>query len=114
MAKRIGRSAPARDNERAYELPIRQLDPARARTQNLASLSRKVSRRQFAQPISANASLRTFLASLPDMLAARDLLQLAHHIGTARRAGRLCLLMMGAHPLKVGLGPLICDLIREG
>jgi deoxyhypusine synthase len=40
--------------------------------------------------------------------------RLAHRIGAARRAGRLCLLMMGAHPLKVGLGPLICDLLRRG
>jgi hypothetical protein len=63
---------------------------------------------------SANATLRAFLASLPDVLAARDLLQLAHCIVAAKRAGRLCLLMMGGHPLKVGLGPLICDLMRKG
>jgi deoxyhypusine synthase len=113
MAKHIGRSASAIASQRASEPPIRKLDPARARTRSLASLSRKVSRQQFAQAISANASLRTFLQSLPDVLAARDLLQLAHHIGTARHGGRLRLLMMGAHPLKVGLGPLICDLIRR-
>jgi hypothetical protein len=77
-------------------------------------LSRKVSRAQFAQPIAAEATMRAFFASLPDVLAARDLLHLANCISTARHAGRLCLLMMGAHPLKVGLGPLICDLIREG
>jgi len=58
--------------------------------------------------------MRAFFASLPDVLAAHDLLELADSIRTARRAGRLCLLMMGAHPLKVGLGPLICDLIRQG
>jgi len=96
------------------EAPIRKLDPLRARTRSLVSLSRKVSRDQFAQPISADATLRVFLASLPDVLAARDLLQLAHRIGAARRAGRLCLLMMGGHPLKLGLGPVVCDLIRGG
>jgi len=98
----------------ASEAPIRDLDPSRARTRSLLSLSRKVSRDQFAQPISADATLRAFLASLPDVFAARDLLQLAHRIGAARRAGRLCLLMMGGHPLKVGLGPVVCDLIRGG
>jgi deoxyhypusine synthase len=98
----------------ASDPPIRDLDPSRARTQNLASLSRKVSRDQFAQGVSADASLREFLCSLPDVLAARDLLDLARRIVAARRMGRLCLLMMGAHPLKVGLGPLICDLIRQG
>lgn len=94
--------------------PSRNLDPSRAHTQALASLSRKVSSDQFAQAVPADASVRAFLNSLPDVLAARDLLELARRIGAARRAGRLCLLMMGAHPLKVGLGPLICDLLRRG
>jgi deoxyhypusine synthase len=58
--------------------------------------------------------MRSFLASLPDVLGARDLLELAGRVAAARRSGRSCLLMMGAHPLKVGLGPLICDLIRRG
>ena len=116
MARQNGRAGPAGDSVRlpASNALIRDLNPSQARTHSLASLPRKVSRAQFAQPIAADATLRAFLASLPEVLAARDLLQLAHCIGAARRAGRLCLLMMGAHPLKVGLGPLICDLIRGG
>jgi hypothetical protein len=116
MARRNGQAAPANSStgKHGADLLIRNLDPARAHTQSLASLSRKVRREQLAQPIAANATVRSFLASLPDVLAAHDLLQLARSIVMARRAGRLCLLMMGAHPLKVGLGPLICDLIRKG
>ena len=116
MARQNGRTGPASNiaRPRASDAPIRDLNPSQARTRSLASLSRKVCRAQFAQPIAADATFRAFLGSLPDVLAARDLLQLAHCIGAARRAGRLCLLMMGAHPLKVGLGPLICDLIRGG
>jgi hypothetical protein len=102
------------DGAAARSQQVRKLDVTRARTRSLASLSRKVSRAQLAQPVAADASLRAFLASLPDVLAARDLLQLARRIAAARRAGRQCLLMMGAHPLKVGLGPLICDLMRQG
>jgi hypothetical protein len=99
--------------EGASDIPaLKELDLTRARTQSLASLSRKLSHDQFAKPLPADATLPAFLASLPDVLAARDLLELARRIAAARRAGRLCLLMMGAHPLKVGLGPLICDLLR--
>src|SRR5712691_7295193 len=116
MARQNRRAAPASDGvgPSAADSRLRDLNLSLARTHSLASLSRKVSREQFAQPIAADASVRTFLASLPDVLGARDLLQLAHSIGDAQRADRLRLLMMGAHPLKVGLGPLICDLVRQG
>ena len=69
---------------------------------------------QLATPLGAGASMREFLDALPDALAARDLRDLARAIAIARRSRRTVLLMMGAHPLKVGLGPLICDLIRGG
>jgi deoxyhypusine synthase len=58
--------------------------------------------------------VREFLAALPDALAAKDLRDLADAIATAHRQRRSFILMMGAHPLKVGLGPLICELIRDG
>ncbi len=95
-------------------MKIRPLDPARASTRKLATLSRKVERNQFAQPLAAGATLRDFLDALPDVLAARDLRDLARRVASARRTGRMVLLQMGAHPIKVGLGPVICALIRDG
>ncbi|HYA35767.1 MAG TPA: hypothetical protein VEF03_09105, partial [Candidatus Binataceae bacterium] len=73
-----------------------------------------VKREGFAAEIPAGASMSDFIASLPDLLAARDLRDLAIRIAETRRAGRTFLLMMGAHPIKVGLGPLIAGLIRDG
>ena len=90
------------------------IKPERARTQKLARLSRLVEREQFARPVAAGSSMRTFLDSLPDALAARDLRTLARDIANAKRSSRLCLLMMGAHPIKVGLGPIIVGMIRDG
>jgi hypothetical protein len=94
--------------------PIKPLNPARVRTRPLASLSRKVERDQFAQPLAAGASMREFIAALPGTLAAADLCDLARRIATARRAGRTFLMLAGAHPLKVGLSPLICGMLRDG
>jgi hypothetical protein len=93
---------------------LRPLDPRRARTRKLATLSRLVGRGDLATPIAAGASMRAFFDALPDVLAARDLLTLARDIARAHRAGRTVLLMMGAHPIKVGLTPIICRLIRDG
>ncbi len=95
-------------------MKFRPIDPVRARTTRLAALSRMVARNQFAKPLKSGASIRAFLDSLPAVLAAKDLLDLARLVAEARRRNRAFLLLMGAHPLKVGLGPIICDLIREG
>ncbi len=92
----------------------RPIDPSRARTRSLASLSRMVNQKQFAAPVAAGASMRRFIEALPDALAARDLRLLARAIASAHRAGRTILLMSGAHPIKVGLSPVICRLMRDG
>jgi len=93
---------------------LRPLDPRRARTRKLATLSRLVARGDLAKPVAAGASMRAFFDALPDVLAARDLRTLARDIARAHRARRMVLLMMGAHPIKVGLAPIICGLIRDG
>ncbi len=95
-------------------MKLRTIDPKRARTRKLKTLSRSVAQNQSAAAVPAGASIREFFAALPDTLAARDLRDLARAVADTRRSRRTFLLMMGAHPLKVGLGPLICDLIREG
>ncbi len=73
-----------------------------------------VNQKQFAAPVAAGASMRRFIEALPDALAARDLRLLARAIASAHRAGRTILLMSGAHPIKVGLSPVICRLMRDG
>ncbi|MGH7907108.1 MAG: hypothetical protein ACREP6_10810 [Candidatus Binataceae bacterium] len=88
--------------------------PARARTRKLAALSRLVRRNQLAGTIRAGASLRGFIDSLPEILAGADLRELARNIARANRGRRPFIMLSGAHPIKVGLSPIICDLIRDG
>ncbi len=93
-------------------MKLRPIEPRNARTQKLSTLSRLVGRAQLARPIRPGASMREFLDALPDTDAARDLRALARQIARARRGGRVFLLLSGAHPIKTGLGPLICELMR--
>jgi S-adenosylmethionine hydrolase/deoxyhypusine synthase len=95
-------------------MKLQPLDPHRARTRKLATLSRLVRRDSFASEVAAGASLRDFLDSLPEVLGAAQLRQLARAIAEANRGKRAVLLMSGAHPIKVGLGPIICGLLRDG
>ena len=68
----------------------------------------------FARPLRPPASLKRFLDSLPDLLAAKDFKEMVGRIRKARRQGKPVLLGMGAHPIKVGLNPLIIQLMEEG
>jgi len=59
-------------------------------------------------------TVRGLIARLPDILAARDLRGAVERLTRALRRGRPVVLGMGAHPIKVGLGPVIVDLIERG
>jgi hypothetical protein len=58
--------------------------------------------------------IKSFFESLPDFLKASDLKGLALDLINARKRNRGIIWMMGAHPLKVGLSPVINDLIGSG
>ncbi len=102
--KRAGRRRPA----------LAPLDLARVRTVPLGRRPSKVEADALGRPVRAGQTVRAFLAGLPDLLAARDLRAAAAAIARALRRARPVVLGMGAHPIKVGLGPLIVDLIERG
>ena len=83
-------------------------------TYPLASRKSKVSVRDFATPPTANASLKKFLDSLPNILAAEDLRQLLSAIHSARKQRKPVLWGIGGHVIKVGLGPVLIDLMKRG
>src|SRR6266581_1523364 len=84
------------------------------RTYPLASRKSKVSIRDFAKPPGANSSLTKFLDSLPSILAAEDLRQLLAAVHRARRQRKAILWGIGGHVIKVGLGPVLIDLMKRG
>lgn len=58
-------------------------------------------------------SFRAFLDSLPDILAVRDFRSVVKAIVRARMKDRPVILGMGAHPIKVGLSPVIVNMIEN-
>ena len=82
-------------------------------TYPLASRKSKVSVREFAKPPGASASLTKFLDSLPNILAADDLRHLLGAIHTARKQRKAILWGLGGHVIKVGLGPVLIDLMKR-
>ncbi len=59
-------------------------------------------------------SLADWFGTLPDILKARDLSRIVSHLSEAIEKEKAIILMMGAHPIKCGLSPLICEMINRG
>jgi len=83
-------------------------------TYPLASRKSKVSTSDFAKPSAANSSLTKFLDSLPHILAGEDLREVLSAIHAARKNRKAILWGMGGHVIKVGLGPVLTDLMQRG
>ncbi len=92
----------------------RTLNISKARTYPLAKRRNLVKAKVLATPPRRLMNVAQFLEGLPDVLAARDLRVAARAIARRQRAGRPIVLGMGAHPIKVGLSPLIIDWMRRG
>jgi hypothetical protein len=90
------------------------LDFSKIRTYPVAERANKVNADSFATPHTAGGSLRGFLDSMPDFLAAQDLRKIVSAIATAVRNKRPVVLMMGAHSIKVGLNPVFVAAMRRG
>ena len=90
------------------------LDFSKVRTFPVADRSNKVAVESFALPHVAGSGMDAFLKSLPAFLAVEDLRAVAAAMAGAVRAGRPVVLMMGAHPIKVGLNPILIDAMRRG
>lgn len=93
---------------------VKPIDFDDVSTYPLASRNSKVSADDLARPAPANASVKDFLASLPNILAARDLRELAALIREAKRKDRARIVGLGGHVIKTGLGPVLIDLMKRG
>lgn len=90
------------------------LDLAGVRTYPLAGRKSKVALGDFAQPHAAGGSLAGFLSSLPRILAGETLRALVADVVRARSLGKPIVWGLGAHVLKVGLAPILIDLMERG
>ena len=93
---------------------VQPLDFSGLHTYSVHDRHSKVSIDDFAAPVRPGMSLRELLAGLPRQLAGADFPDLVERLAAARRAKRPVLVGMGAHVIKVGLNPVLIDLMRRG
>lgn len=96
------------------EYPYKPVDLSKVRTYSLQQRGGLVSVRDFAGLPDKGCSFAEWLDALPRFLGVKDLKGLAQAIVEARKAARPVIWAMGGHVVKVGCGPVVCDLMRRG
>ncbi len=115
MSRASGRAGRrARTGRSPRRSGLSPLDLSRVRTYPLARRPRKVSLSDFGRPHRRGAGFALFLAGLPRLLGAESLRLLTAQIRRARARGKPILWGIGAHVLKVGLSPVLIDLMEKG
>jgi hypothetical protein len=84
------------------------------KTYSLKERHSKVSKKDFGIPWEPGGSFLEFIQRLPSILGGAELREVAAAWVQARQSGRQVVLGMGAHPLKVGLSPVLIDLMKRG
>ncbi|MCX8010677.1 MAG: hypothetical protein N3A61_05950 [Ignavibacteria bacterium] len=91
------------------------LDLSKVKTYSIKKRKSKVSLNQLAKAYnSKNNEFRKFISSLPKFLAVNELLEFSFSIVNAKKKNKPIIFMIGAHVLKVGLSPLLIDLMKRG
>ncbi|MCS6874383.1 MAG: hypothetical protein N2Z23_03090 [Pyrinomonadaceae bacterium] len=95
-----------------YEIEPINLD--KIRTYELASRPSKVTATQFSKAINPEDRLKDFLEKLPDILAVKQLREIAKQIKRAKSLNKPIIWGIGGHVIKTGLSPILIDLIEKG
>lgn len=90
------------------------IDFSGVRTYPLKDRSSKYTVEAGARVWKAGGSFRDFLTTLPDTLAAKEFNALVEAIRVAVKHKKPVIFGMGAHVIKVGLSPIVIDLMERG
>ncbi len=91
----------------------KQFEIGQVRDYPLDSRPSKVDVESFASPLTKD-SYSAFIESLPRILAADQLRLLVNRMQEARRLGKPIIWAFGGHVVKVGLAPILIDLMAQG
>jgi hypothetical protein len=90
------------------------LDISKIKTYSLSDRPSKVSTTDFAKTGQKGASFKDFLNGLPNILAGSDLKSVISAMSAAAGNKKTIIFGMGAHVTKVGLNPVVIDLMERG
>lgn len=89
------------------------IDRSKIKTYSLNDRDSKVSLNSMAKPPSPKMTLKDFFSGLPDIMAAGEIKEVIDSVVKSVRNEKPVIAAMGAHVIKVGLSPLIVDLMER-
>jgi hypothetical protein len=90
------------------------LDLQRIHWTSLKRKRHKVQQAAFAKPWKRGGAFADFFDSLPEILAGKEFKEIVRRVSQAVFRKKMVLLGMGAHPIKVGLNPVLIDWMEKG
>ncbi len=96
------------------QYPIKPLDFDAVSTYSVEERKSKVHVGMFGKPLDGSENVPGLIAKLPRILAAESLRTLIRAVLYARETGKPIIWGLGGHVIKVGLGPVLNDLIKDG
>jgi len=93
---------------------VKPIDRKKVRTVSARRRGSKVRAKDFARPVPPRARFPSFYDSLPDILQAKALRELARAVSKAHASRKQIVWGLGGHVVKVGLAPLLDDLMGRG
>jgi len=85
----------------------------KVKTYSVRERQSKVNLADFAQIPAKHKSFARFYNSLPNILKAKELRNVADDLVRARKKGKAVIFMAGAHVIKCGLNPVLIELIKK-
>jgi hypothetical protein len=96
------------------EKKFEPIDLSGVKTYPLSQRKSKVSTDAFAETWQKGYSFKDFLNGLPDILAGKHLKTVISSTAKAFKENKTIVFAMGAHVIKVGLNPIVIDLMERG
>lgn len=93
---------------------VKPAAPRGLKTYPLRSRPSKIGVEQFGRAFSPDRAFVRFVDSLPDILASKDFKDFLQAMMISRQKERPIIFGLGAHVLKVGLTPVLIDLMKTG
>ena len=93
---------------------FKPINIADIRTSSLFERKSKVSADDFARPWEKGGDFKHFLDKLPNILAGEDLKDVISSVVSSFLQKKTIVFGLGAHVIKVGLNPVIIDLMKRG